>query len=502
MIPVEFPPGVTTLLSRTAKISNWRDANLVRWDDGVTLKPIGGWEQIPYTLAFASRCRRMHKWTAKDQVLYTAYLCEQHVYVDAGGALIDITPAGGMIALTADIAGYGENIYNLSTYGTARPGLSTIQKFSPAWTLDNWGEDLLVMTSYDGRLLRWGPASPPGTKLIAVAGAPVNNRQFIVTPEHHCMLFGMSADFGRLGWCSKEDLADWNFPSTTNTAGDWIVDPYSPIVAAQLSDAGITVHTPANTHIVEWIGLPYVYRVRPIGKVPIPISASSVVTIPEGIVWASVEGFWLYNGSVADIIPCPIWDTIKAKMDFGKTVRESNMVNMLNRGEIWWFWVDPTLGQTTGRYAMLDYRSKIWAPGILSRTCGVMYGNDRFPLMSDGTKIWKHETGFVYPDAPMPFLESQTLSVQSGERWATISKLLPDIAGAKSALAFRVAKNNDRTNYALETYSPQRIVNEHGWVDIRETARDMRLRVDMVQNADWSTVGPILFDIKPRGKKK
>jgi hypothetical protein len=102
----------------------------------------------------------------------------------------------------------------------------------------------------------------------------------------------------------------------------------------------------------------------------------------------------------------------------------------------------------------------------------------------------------------MPFLESQTLNVGDGERWSTLSKILPDIAGDKTALAFSVSKMNDRTDYASETYSPKRTVNEHGWVDIRETARDMRLRIDMIKNSNWSTVGPIMFDIKPRGRKK
>lgn len=503
MIPVEFPPGVTTLLSRNAKIANWRDANLVRWDDGVTLKPVGGWEQIPYGISFASRVRKTHKWQALDGIIYTAYLCEAHCYVDQGGTLIDISPAVAMVPLAGDVAGYGEADYGETTYGTPRPGISTLQKFSPAWTLDNWGEDLLAMTSSDGRLLKWSPSDPPGTKLVAVTGAPITNRQFIVTPENHCMLFGMGGDFGAFGWCSKEDINDWNFASLTNTAGFYTVDPYSPIIAAQASDTGVTVHTPAMTHIVDYIGLPYVYRLRAIGEVPIPISASSIATIPEGIVWVSVEGFWLYNGSVADIIPCPIWDSVVARMDYGKTVRESNIVNMINRGELWWFWVDPILGQQTGRYISLDFRSKIWVPGYLSRTCGLTYGNDKFPIMSDGFKVWKHETGFVYPEALyMPYLESQTLSVQGGERWATLSKLLPDIAGDRTALAFRVAKSNDRTDYTDLTYSPQRAVNGHGWVDIRETARDMRLRIDMIKNSDWSTIGPIILDIKPRGKKK
>jgi hypothetical protein len=503
MPAIEFPAGVTTLLSRSAKINNWRDANLVRWDDGITLRPVGGWEQILFTgSTFASKIRAAHRWIDNAGILWTAYLCEQHVYVESGGTLTNITPTGGMPAFTGDAAGYGELLYNSGLYGTPRAGVSTMQKFSPAWTLDNWGEDLLVMTSYDGRLLRWSPSSSPGTLLVVVTGAPVNNRQFVVTPEHHCMLFAMGGNMGDFGWCSQEDLNDWNFASTVNTAGMYTVDPLSPIVAVKLSSVGIIVSTPAMTHVVDYIGLPYIYRRRDVGKVPIPISAASMASIPEGVIWVSVEGFWLYNGSTADIIPCPLWDSITVRLDFGRTVREATIISLGNRGEIWWFWVDKNLGLTNTRYTALDYRSKIWMPGLLSRTCGLTYGNDRNPIMSDGVKVWKHETGLQYPEAPfLPYLESQTLNMAGGERWITVSKILPDIMGDRTALAFSLSLNNDRSNYSSQIYTTKRSINEFGWADIRETARDIRLRIDMVKNVDWSTIGPIIFDIKPRGKR-
>lgn len=503
MLAVEFPAGVTTLLSRAAKINNWRDSNLVRWEDGVTLRPVGGWEEIPYVGAtFATRVREMHRWISLTGIVYTAFLCESHCYIDTGGSITDITPVGGMAILEGIEAGYGELQYNLDDYGTPRPGLSTLQKFSPVWTLDNWGEDLLVMTSYDGRLLRWSP-SAPATKLTVVPTAPTNNRQFVVTPEHHCMIFGMGGNYADVGWCDEEDLEDWNFADIFNKAGTYTLDPFSPIVAAQLSPQGILVFTPSMTHLIDYIGMPYIYRTRPMGKVPIPMSASSTTAIPDGIIWISVEGFWLFNGSSADNIPCPIWDTIVKDMDFQRTVREASIVTMQNRGEVWWFWVDSKLGTETSRYVALDYRANIWMPGYLSRTCGITYGNDRNPIMSDGWKVWKHEAGLIYPGARyMPYLESQTLNVASGERWMTINKILPDIMGDRSALAYRVAKNNDRTIYSQQTYSPHRAPNDHGWVDIRETARDIRLRIDMVRNVDWSTIGPIIFDVKPRGKKK
>jgi len=445
----------------------------------------------------------MHRWVALNGILWTAYMCEQHCYVEAGGTVTDITPTGTIPAPSGDTAGYGELDYGEGNYGVdaVPPVPSSLQKFSLAWTLDNWGEDLLAMWSYDGKLYKWSPSNP-STHLAQVTGAPISNRQFVVTPERHVMLFGMGGAMGDIGWCSQEDITDWNFASVANTAGTYTVDPLSPIVAVKLSSVGILAFTPAMTHILDYIGLPYIYRIRPVGKVPIPMSAASVSSIPDGIIWISVEGFWLWNGNTADIIPCPVWDSIVARMDFGRTIREASLVSILSRGEIWWFWVDITLGLQTSRYVALDFRSKVWMTGYLNRTCGVTYGNDRNPVMSDGTKVWKHEVGFVYPDALfMPYLESQTLNVVGGENWVTISKILPDIMGDKTALAFSLAKNNDRTNYSAQTYSAQRTVNGHGWVDIRETARDVRLRIDMIKNLSWGTVGPIIFDMKPRGKK-
>jgi len=312
----------------------------------------------------------------------------------------------------------------------------------------------------------------------------------------------MGGNFADFGWCSEEDIEDWDFANPLNTAGMFTLDPYSPIVSAHLSSVGIFTSTPAMSHIVEFIGLPYVYRYRPIGKIPVPISAASVSSIPEGIIWVSVEGFWLYNGSTADVIPCPLWDEVSKNMDFQRTVRESHSVSLLSKGEIWWFWVDSKLGLECSRYAAIAYRTRIWMGGYLSRTCGLTYANDRFPIMSDGFRIWKHETGFTYPEARyMPFVESHTLNISDGENFSTVAKILPEVSGDKTAIAFSLAMINDRTKPDTEKYSVKRKINGHGWVDIRETARDARLRIDMVNNSDWGTVGPILFDIKPRGKK-
>ena len=121
--------------------------------------------------------------------------------------------------------------------------------------------------------------------------------------------------------------------------------------------------------------------------------------------------------------------------------------------------------------------------------------------MSDGIKVYKHESGFTYSGAEMPWIESQNLSPNGGENWLTVNKILPDVEGNPDALRWRMVKTNFRNGYKTEVFSPQRKKNGSGYVDIRETARDMRLRMDMVEANNWGTVGPILFDSKMRGKK-
>jgi hypothetical protein len=117
--------------------------------------------------SFQSRCKRIHGWYDNNPggaVYHIAYLCEQHLYVDTGGALIDITPAGGLIAATGLVGGFGDGLYMNppppdDLYGTPRslPSSVAITKVPDAYSLDNFGSILYAMTSADGRLLMWDP---------------------------------------------------------------------------------------------------------------------------------------------------------------------------------------------------------------------------------------------------------------------------------------------------------------------------------------------------------
>lgn len=491
MIPIDLPPGVVNVASSKKKTANWREVNLVRWDNN-TMRPVGGWEAVDYT-AFASRHRASHKWIANDGRSYIAHLCEEHCYVDSSGDLLDITPIDGIQPPpTVGLGGYGDLKYSASSYGTPRSGRNRILNFTPAYTLDNWGEELRVMASPDGRLLRWSP-SAPSTPLEAVLNAPTGNRSFAVTPERHIILFGSAGVQAQFQWSDEENDTEWT-PGITSKAGGYTVEPVAPIVAHKVSGFGTVMFTNRTSYIIRHIGLPFVYSYEKVMDCPVPISAAAVAETPDGVFWAAFNGFWMYNGVSVVPVDCPIWDWIAKGFNVPASRYEACIVNVSAKSELWYFFVCGDSEAFNNRLAIYNYRDKVWSMGRVGRTCGVSYPNEANPYMSDGTTVWKHEVGTNYPDADEnAWAETFNMNIMDGASDMTIQQLLPDIVGDPTILRFNFAKSISRTANGLETYSPQRAVRSNGFVDVRETARDFRMRVEAVAQGDW-TLGPVNID--------
>lgn len=499
-VPIDIPPGCVNVAAKAARQSNWREAHLIRWDQN-TMRPIGGWTKYTLGSPFASPIRAIHRWIDNSGQVWTAFLCEEHCYVETSGMVFDITPDGGMSAPPADEGGYGDEAYGMLLYGTPRPGESLLRNYTPAYSIDNWGEELRVMTSVDGRLLGWAPTTiPPVGKLEAIANAPTNNRSFVITPERHIILFGMGGDFDKFGWSDEEDDTNWSFADILSRAGFYEIQPKSPIVASRSFFGGTIMFTPANTYIIRHIGLPYVYAYEEIGKPAIPISAQSVAEIPEGVIWPSINGFWLYNGVGVAPIQCDIWDWITEHADFRRSMFFGASVHVTTFSELWWLFTDKTSADRNTKVAIYNYREHVWSMANLSRSCGCTCVNDSMPIMSDGTDVFMHEEGLLYPGAELPWIETFPLNSHDGAEWITVKQLIPNISGDASAIKFNCAVTQNRVGNS-EKYTPLRKIRENGYVDIRETGRDVRIRISMVDNKNWGTVGPVLADIVPRGRK-
>jgi hypothetical protein len=100
----------------------------------------------------------------------------------------------------------------------------------------------------------------------------------------------------------------------------------------------------------------------------------------------------------------------------------------------------------------------------------------------------------------MPWIETFTMNLNEGADMVTLNEVQPEIIGDRDILRFSLFKQFDRTKQETEKKTLDRRVFADGRVQFRETAKDFRMRIQVVGPGYWS-VGPMLIDAKQRGKK-
>ncbi|QIG66099.1 virion structural protein [Ochrobactrum phage vB_OspP_OH] len=503
MVAITIPPGVYNAPTPASKSAQWRETNLVRWIED-KLTPVGGWSQLVYD-APATRIRKIHRWIDTLGKEWTAYLCEGHLYVDIEGVLTDVSPVDPIVPPYDNLfaGGYGDFQYSLDEYGTPRPDKERDYVIAPCFTIDNWGEDLIVMTSVDGRLLRWKPSTPTA-KAVEVPNAP-KGRTFVVTPERFVIVFGADSTPQRFRWCDQENIENWNLADVASKAGEFYVEPASPIVSARRTRGGTIFHTTLGPYFITYAGMPYVYSYTALDGGSTPISEGAIIDTPRGAIWLATGGFWLYNGSSVAPIPCPVWNWVREDINVTLSRYYAVAVHLEQTGEVWFFFVSRE-GKFNDKFVSYSYRDGWWSMGKLCRACGLSSTYTNSPIMSDGFKIFRHDYGTQYPDAPeMPWAETFAINLGGGAGVSTVTQMVPDIGNDVGSVDFVLYSSLQRSSMnspAPEIKSQPRPVRPDGYVDFRQTGRDHRLRIQSRDNGvpNW-TFGNCELTIVGRGTR-
>lgn len=512
-LPLEIPPGVVAKPTKKMRSTSWAEVNLMRWVEG-QMAPVGGQSQFAFT--FASRCKAIHSWYALNQTFYTAYLCETNLYVDDGsGVLRDISPTPPLTAPTSLLAGgYGDGLYSAETYGTPRSTPGTIlpmDKIPDAWSLDNFGQVLLAMTSPDGRLLQWDPSV--GGQAISVTssdtgtGYAPNGRCFTVTNERFVMIFGMVNDgtgggsIRRFGWCDQENFHKWDFSNVTSQAGFLDIESASPLITAITTRNGVLFWTSSKVYLSQFLGLPYIYNYVELAAGTTPWSTESVATSSAMALWMSQQGLFAFDGTSVLPVPCQVRAWIDDDIDIVNVREQACAVHVVAFSEFWWFF--PQNGQPYNTRAVIyNYKEGWWSEAQMSRSAGMASSYSTRPIMADGLVAYQHELGSVYNDAALPWAETFDLNLTEGARLITIKQMMPDIDGDAQNLLYSLFYRNSRSVGALEQQTTPRPVRPDGFVDFRTTGRDIRLKIEIAGPPVLPvTVGRHLFDGAPRGDR-
>ena len=531
--PIEIPPGVVATATKKMRSSNWAEVNLVRWREGM-MQPMGGQAKLSNVVGgveqyqFASRCKMIHGWFGLDGQYHIAYLCESNLYVDTGGTLIEITPTDGIVAPAGLVGGYSDGDYNVDTYGTPRsiPGSVAITKVPDAYSLDNFGSILYAMTSADSRLLMWDPAVG-GPAVIQPAdgtrGPVPKGRCFVITAERFIQIFGAAQDGtveggkpNRFAWCDQENPGAWDYENVTSQAGFFDIEPASPIITANASRTGTLLWTAKKVYASRFLGAPYIYNCIELADGTTPWSPQSVATTSSMILWMTEQGPYSYDGTNILPVKCMIRPWMDDNFD-PIAVRELSFACHLGEFSEWW-WFFPTLNNPyNSRAIVYNYNEGWWTQVRLSRSAGITSSYTAHPIFADDFVAIQHEifqaTSYVNINMATVLPFAETFDLNLGDKLMTVKQLLPDVealdptdanaaAAAISNLRYSLFYRNSRSLGAPELQSIPRAVNPNGFVDLRTTGRDVRLRIDVSSTTIQPfTLGQHLIDAVARSDR-
>jgi hypothetical protein len=491
----------------------------MRWR-GDVIVPVGGNAQLTGT-DVGDVPRDVVTWHDNAYQRWAAFGTDTHLwaYCFNTRALYDITPTGAPPILPPGYAsGYGLGFYGDGIYGISSatggpigpPGIHSHP--TDWWSMDTFGELLVVVPTQDGHLYSWDPKTPT-TAATQVLNAPISNRGVIVTDQRQVVLYGAAGDPRKIAWSDQENMTIWT-AAVNNLAGDkQLVTAAAALTACKVS-AGILLFTTNDVHLMQYVGPPYAYGINQIGAGCGPISPRAVAGAGSLVAWMSQQNFWTYNGNVQPL-PCDVKNWFFATLQAGSAGRLFGSANP-QFAEIWWDFPDETAANgENNRYIALNYAAQRghWLVGKRARTAGDRIGTLDYPVLGglgpDGTggALYQHESGWTDNGVPRAtagqvYLESGAITDGEGDRRfhvrqvvfdATTSPALPAPFGLRF-FAKEQPWDTAETDTGLYT------VIHNGLMDTRFSGRSVRMRIEATADMPFS-VGRTRLDIAKAGSR-
>ena len=491
LIDLNIPAGIYRNGTDLQAQGRWRDANLVRWHDGV-MRPIGGFRTRSDT-AGANKLRGMLTWSDNTFKRWIAAGSYNKLYIwNSAGAQFDITPAGLTEGREDALAftGYGGNLYGSFAYGVARPDTSRILP-ATSWHLEPWGEDLLACNEEDGKIYQWELDTAAVSTVLS--NAPTSNSGIVVTEERFLFALGAGGNPRKVQWSDREDNNTWT-PAATNEAGDLELNTPGSIMKGVSVKGQTLILTTRDAHVANYIGPPYVYGIERVGTSCGLAASEACVVVDQGAFWMGVNSFYAYTGGAVQEMPCDVSDYVFNDINKAQVSKAFGVSNSMF-GEIWWCY--PSASSTENdRYVTYNYVENTWAIGELDRTAGSDRGAFRQPMLAKASdnKIYEHEVGLEYGGLT-PFAESGPFRIATGDNVMSVVEMLPDEKTQGDVNA--TFKTRFYPNGVERNYGPFNMSNP---TSLRFTGRQVRLRIEGDRYTDWR-VGVNRLDVVPGGRR-
>jgi hypothetical protein len=411
--------------------------------------------------------------------------------MSASNTVTDITPAtltAGNLDAQVD-TGYSGGFYGTSYYGTTRPDDGNYSE-ATTWALDTWGEYLVGCSVDDGTLWEWQLNT--ASDAAAIANAPTENLSLVVTEERFLFALGAGGNPRKVQWCDRENNTDWT-PSTTNEAGDILLQTSGQIMAGTKTRGQTLILTDVDAHVATYTGPPFVYGFERVGTSCGLIARKALVPTAAGVFWMGAKGFFLFDGTTVQEVPCDVHDYVFGDINPAQ-ISKSWAMMLGQQSEVWWFYPSSASNEVD-RYVAFDFKEGHWMTGELSRTCGIDRGVFKYPFMVDASgNLIEHEVGRNYGGATI-YAETGPISIGQGDQIMSVKQLIPDEQTQGDVSA--TFKARFHPNDTERSYGPYSMANP---TSVRFAGRQIRMRLEGERLAMWKA-GVMRIEATARGRR-
>jgi hypothetical protein len=213
------------------------------------------------------------------------------------------------------------------------------------------------------------------------------------------------------------------------------------------------------------------------------------------------EGFWIYDGGVVKPLSCDVGSYVFGDID-------SNVGTLYSHGsdngvfpEVW-FWYPSSGSTSTNKYVIYNYAEGWWSVGAMERSAASPSGVYPYPIMGNAAgNLFFHEDGWTDAGDPIEtdrYAETASITLSGGNVISNITQGMVDngYGYASTQLTFL---STFAPQGAETTYGPYNSRSD-GYMDIRASGRDFRVKISSTQDAEWS-IGQIRLDVTTGGRR-
>lgn len=359
------------------------------------------------------------------------------------------------------------------------------------WSLDNWGEDV-ILAPRQGQLYYYDISAASRATLVTGTNIPSSVGLTLVTdPDRHLVAFGSQSFSGGaydpllIRWSTQEDYTNWNQTATT-TAGEIRVQSGNSITCA-LKTRGTTLFwTDRAMYSLTYIGPPFIFGIQQLGADCGAWGPMSAASYQGTTYWLGCDNFYMFDGTV-QLLDCPVRNHV---FDDFNTLQREKTYAWVNKQfqEVWWLYCSAN-SNTPDRYVIYNYAERTWSFGSLSRSCMIDRGFTSSPIgLSPTGTIYLHEYGTNADGAALtPFLQGGPFELTvsdsgplqasgNGDYMQFIRRVVPDATIPPSkTLNFDLSTHRYPNSPAI-TKGPYPVTQDTQKVSLRARGRQVSMR--------------------------